>query len=447
MKFFSLGLLVFMLASVGRSAPLSYRYVQELAPMLHPLTTMTYWSRYFPASDAAPPPINEFIAEEVSVGSMGELSSKTQEELDELTEKANTRRSKWFDEFYPQPTEERMVEVLGKDDDLRARMTAFISAVQMEFRDDGGKTVTVFEGPFSRSFGLAMFIKAIDADMTKEELEEKIDKFVSDKAIDIKYRGDGNTPYVQGRSKTTYRSLDRYLLRLNTVNHPLLPSDVQGDLWVRSYNDPDVYELFPVSVARKFIEQEFSPARVENAGYDLAFLIDLLCEKCIIGNFVPTILDAEADLLDALVAAEMGLEVDSDAFAERIALINDQDNPASLFQIVQLERLDWPLKKIAELNYAARDAIIVSAHLNHNSFVAKHGADIAAPNEIATEIGELSFYLVQRNFVRRIEDVKPHQAPTAQEIADIVDENTSWQSIMPGYADGVVPVTPQQNQD
>ena len=445
MKFFSVGLVVFMLASTGRSAPLSYRYVQELAPMLHSMTTMPYWLRYFPASEVTPPPLHEFMAEEISVGEE-ELKNMPAEEIKALMERGNARIRQWFDEFYPQTTEEHMVEVLSKNDALRARMTAFAAAVLTEHRDES-EAVSNFTGAFFRSFGLAMFIRAIDSDMTRKELEEKLHNFVSDKVPVIKYRGDGNTPYVEGRSKSNYRSLDRYLLRLNTVNHSLLPSDVTGDLWVRGYNDPDVYELFTASVAQNFIGQEFSPARVEDAGYDLAFLIDLLCERCIIGDFVPTVLDAEADQLDDLVAAEIELEVDSDAFAERIALLNDKDNPLSLFQLVQLERLGVPLETIIALNYAAREAIIASAYHDYNSLTNKHGEDIAAINTIATDIGELAYYLVHRNFVRSIEDVKPHQAYSAQQIKDIDDENTHWHNIMPGSNSVYVPITPRQNQD
>ena len=442
MKFFSLGLIVFMFASLGKSAPPSYRYVKEIAPTLHTMTKGGYWQRYFPARGATPIPINEFLTEEVGVSSQKELNSMTDESRIELIEETRTKRIEWFNEFYPEPTEERMLEVLSEDSDLRARMTSYTYTFQAEHRDRTAKKMPMDEvgvaTAFARSFGLAMFIKAIDSDMTQEKLKEKIGNFVNDEVPVIKYRGDGNTPYVEGRSKSTYRSLDRYLLRLNTVNHPPLPSDVQGDLWERGYNHPDVYPLFPLRVARGFISQEYSPTRVEEAGYDLAFLIDLLCEKCVIGNFIATILDAEADILDKLVAAEMGIEVDSEVFAERVALLNDKDNPTSLFQIVQMDRLGVPLEVTAELNYQARESVIASAHPDYKSFTDMHGKDIDEINKIATEIGELAFYLVHRNFVRSIKEVNPHQAPSAEQIDEISDENINWLTITPEHAPDVI---------
>ena len=56
------------------------------------------------------------------------------------------------------------------------------------------------------------------------------------------------------------------------------------------------------------------------------------------------------------------METDSDGFTAVIALLNAKDNPASLFQIVQLVRLGYALEEITALDYYTRDAIIVSGH-------------------------------------------------------------------------------------
>ena len=112
------------------------------------------------------------------------------------------------------------------------------------------------------------------------------------------------------------------------------------------------------------------------------FYFDLLSEPGIIGNFVPSVYEAEAFDLETIVASELGVEADSDVFKEFIALLNDKKNSASGVQVAQLNRMGYNLEDIGKLTYLTREAIIVSGHYSREAFSNQHGTDISELNKI-----------------------------------------------------------------
>ena len=111
------------------------------------------------------------------------------------------------------------------------------------------------------------------------------------------------------------------------------------------------------------------------------FTLTCYLSQGIIGNFVPSVYEAEAFDLETIVASELGVEADSDVFKEFIALLNDKKNSASGVQVAQLNRMGYNLEDIGKLTYLTREAIIVSGNYSREAFSNQHGTDINEPEQ------------------------------------------------------------------
>ncbi len=120
------------------------------------------------------------------------------------------------------------------------------------------------------------------------------------------------------------------------------------------------------------------------------------------------------------------MKVDSAEFAAHLAVIeglaNHPQHKASLFQIVQLDRLDFTLEEIRMLSYDARDAIIISNPDEQRDFLAKIRASLGIKDfnsqeikEIEAKTGPLVFMLLDNGY--DLEDIQPHNSSMYKELA------------------------------
>ena len=430
-----LSFLALPLTNQGSARPYLQTLVKE-----HGLTKMAaspIWRRHFPASKEIPPAMTDFVNEQLGTEKLKELEGET------LLQHMEELRDQWFKDFYPEPTEEKVLQVLGEDAELRALMTAFFmahSSVQ-----ERGLRITV-QQIFLQSFGLAMFIRAIDReDMDGQELRSKFSDFIENNTMEFVYAGDGDTPHVPGRARVFYGGREDYLLRSNHVKHPPLPGDTLSALWQRGYTDSNLTATMPPQVADILLAQNVLPDKDGFfSEYYPNFYFDLLSEPGIIGNFVPSVYEAEAFDLETIVASELGVEADSDVFKEFIALLNDKKNSASGVQVAQLNRMGYNLEDIGKLTYLTREAIIVSGHYSREAFSNQHGTDISELNKILEKTGELVFFLLQQGYVKNIDDIKPHHTPSPAVMQQAHTENESWSMMSSGKFAIIPKGQPQQ---
>ncbi len=424
------GYLVLSLPSQGRVRP----YLQDLVKE-HGLTELaaTYmWRRYF-TNKAALVSFDDYVAEQLNVKDLVKMEQAGRRE--EVARLASDQLSQWLQEFYPPPTEARLLEVLGEDPVLRSRLTAL--TLIMSRLKSGNQWMPDAE-VFARSLGVALFIQAIDADMTSKALQRQLNSFIEGNTLDITYVGDGRFDFVPVKRKTAeYQGREDYLLRANHVMPTrLFGSEVLSELWAHGYvgDQANLIKLFPVTVAREVTEQGVSPSEDGNiSGYDPAVYIDILIERGIIGDFSPSVFQIEASVeLEDRIAEELGLGLDSKEFEQVIDILHDSSEPASFFQIVQLSRLGYSLEEIAQLSYYAREAVIVSGYGDRASFVNAHGTDMEALNESEGETGPLVFYLLREGYVRDVKDINPHRQPSPKEVQHLVTENEWWASLISG---------------
>ena len=418
-----LGFLVFPLTSQGRARPYLQTLVQGHG--LTKLATSPIWRRYFPASKDITTSLNDFINTQLSPGELSGLES------DAVAQRMEGLRAQWFEEFYPEPTEARVLEVLGEDAELRAMMVAFLFAYNMVQQQD---LRIPAQQIFLHSLGGVMLIRAIDReDMDGKELKDKLNKFIENNTMEFVYVGDGYTPYVPGREEIFYTGREDYLLRNNHVKHPPLHGETLKTLWARGYTAAPLIAAMPPQVANMLLEQMvLLDEDGLISGYHPVFLFDLLSELGIIGNFAPSVYQAEAFDLEEVVASELGTAVSSDAFEEAIAMLTAKDNPASLVQITQMSRMGYSLEEISALSYPAREAIIVSGHHSREAFANQHGTDIAELHEILEKTGELVFFLLHHGMAKSSEDIQPHHALSHAVMQQANQENEVWSMLMGG---------------
>ena len=418
-----LSFLALPLTNQGSARPYLQTLVKEHG--LAKMAASPIWRHHFPAGKEIPPAMTDFVNEQLGTEGLEELEGET------LLQRMEELRDQWFKEFYPEPTEEKVLQVLGEDDELRALMTAFSMARSTV--QERGLHIPV-QQIFLQSFGLAMFIRAIDReDMDGQELRSKFSDFIENNTMEFVYAGDGDTPHVPGRARVFYGGREDYLLRSNHVKHPPLPGDTLSALWQRGYTDSRLTNAMPPPVAEALLAQNVLPDKDGFfSEYDSNFYFDLLSEPGIIGNFVPSIYEAEAFDLETVVASELGVEADSDVFKEFIALLNDKKNSASGVQGTQLNRMGYNLEDTGKLTYLTREAIIVSGHYSREAFSNQHGTDIGELNKIVEKTGELAFFLLQQGYVKNIADIKPHHTPSLAVMQQAHAENESWSMMSRG---------------
>ena len=115
-----LSFLALSLTSPGSARPYLQTLIKEHG--LAKMAATPLWRRYFPAGQEIPPSLNDFINETLGSEGLKELKGE------ELAQHMEESRDQWFKEFYPEPTEEKVLQVLGEDAELRALITAFLIA-------------------------------------------------------------------------------------------------------------------------------------------------------------------------------------------------------------------------------------------------------------------------------------------------------------------------------
>lgn len=427
----ALSLLTLSLPSQSKARPYLQTLIKE-----HGLARMAaspVWRRYFPAS-SAPSSLHDFIGAQLSTEEQRALAgTEGQAKLDHeaLSQRMGELHAQWLRDFYPEPTEAKVLEVLSEDAELRALMVAFFIAHSMVQQQ---RISLSSQQIFSQSFGVAMFVRAIDRDdLTGEELGGMVTNFIADNTLEFSYVGDGNVPHVPGRRQIFYTGREDYLLRENHVKHSSLAGELLSALWTRGYTDSKLTAAIPPQVANVLLEQNVLPDEEGFfSGHDPSFYFDLLLEPGIIGDFRPSVYEVEASHPDlgAIVAHELGVEADSDSFGEYVALLNKQENSASLVQITELTRQGYSLDEMGELTYLTREAIIVSGYHGREDFADQHGTDIGALNETLAKTGELVFYLLQQGYAKDIEDIEPHHAPAHAVMQQAHADNEVWSMLI-----------------
>lgn len=459
-----LGVLALSLPSQGNVRPYLQTLVKE--HKLINIAATPFWRHYFPANKDLPPPIIEYIDEKINIDTLDPIDLREEDAMEKIEshqKKSNELREQWVEEFYPEPTEERVLEVLGEDAELRAQLASFLLTTR-NVQQRGLQRQISAHNIFMHSFGIAMLVRAIDReDLQVEELQDKLNDFRKNNKLEFIYLGNGDTPHVPGREKIFYHGRDDYLLRSNHVKHPPLSGQLLKALWQRGYTDAKLTATMPPQVVNMLLEQNVLPDKKGLfSGYHPNFYFDLLSEPGIIGNFIPPVWEAEANDLEAVVMAELDdkavdfmlkvqsenqenivnletrvedLEGDDLVLGYVLATLDGaggKDTSASLVQIVQLSRMGFRLTEIGKLTYPARDAIIVSGYHNRDAFTEKHGADVEELNKIVKQKGELVFFLLQQGIVEHIEDINPHHVPSHADMDEASIEARLWESYLTG---------------
>lgn len=305
----------------------------------------------------------------------------------------------------------------------------------------------------SAAFGreLVPLIMAVDGDYSIDELSERFGELALH-SFTIRYRQQD----LQADSRTNHHG--HYLMRSTHVRHPP-PSPFDLDTLQQGGYDVDIVksllptsQLTPALLSGDVLPLITTGGRTRIGVLDLAMAMDFMLEAGILvpgssqqliaeslqkgqHDFVAletnrlqhlpvsvkqTLFHAtgQKDALAAL-AIELGLEVESADFANHLKtiedMVNHSQNPASLFQIVQLSRLGFTLEEISGLSYDARDAIIISDPENKDDFIAKLKTslsistfDAAKINTITHVRGALVFILLNKGYT--LKDIQPHNS-------------------------------------
>ena len=440
MKFFivMLGFLVLSLPSQGNVRPYLQTLVNEygLAKL-----AATPWFRYrFPAREELPPPLDDYTTDKISIDLSEPIDVSEEgavQKIQDIQKEANELRQQWLNKFYPEPTDERVLEVLSADAELRAHLVAFfLSSIRVQQR--GLQNTITEQNIFLHSFGLAMLIRAIDReDLQALELQDMLNNFIDNNTLEFVYVGEGDTPHVPMRQKIFYHGREDYLLRSNHIKHPQLQGETLNTLWQRGYTDSKLTAAIPPQVASELLKENVLPDEEGLlSGYHPNFYFDLLSEPGIIGSFTPSVYELEAYSLDDIIAGELGIEIGSDAFDEFAALLDDK----SLVQVAQLNRLGYDVEAIRELTYPTSEAIIVSGYYSRDSFSEQHGTDIDELNEIVEKTGELVFFLLKQGIAKNVAEINPHHMPSHASMQEAHQESEYWHRLTSNRGLVTVPV-------
>ena len=446
-------------ATTGKAAP--YRYLKELAanaPVpLAEVVGASYFRQNFPKSYKSPY-WHDYLIQKHAEG-------KSDEEAAELYQ--------FMFGSGEALTEEQTIDLLMADPVYRAHVIAHYSIASgvmiqaYEQLGDGacpscGKHHTP-EELVDNIFGLNKddvaygrelipLVMATDGDYSLDELRDRLSELATH-SFAIRYR----QHELNIDSHTNNHGY--YLMRHTHVRHPPpSPFDLtelqQGgyDIDIMRQELPTV-PLTPVLLDNRVLPTSIVDERARIGALDFALAMDFILEAGIlVPGFSPNRIEEETfadwqinlaklthsipqhlpgsitrilfhaagqkDVLAAL-AIELGLEVDSADFAAHLTAIEDLANhpqhKASLFQVVQLDRLGFSLEEIKMLSYDARDAIIVSNPEGREDFVAKLSASLGikdfnsqAINAIEAKTGPLVFMLLDNDY--DLEDIQPHNS-------------------------------------
>ena len=255
---------------------------------------------------------------------------------------------------------------------------------QMEVIFDNSDTLSVAHIPV---------FMGIDDDYDLDTINEIVGEVMENSDLDTHFLSDAQEALLEtlhedltsiiGVIPRFYLNTGSYLLRNNHLSATALTDDTKQALRELGYRD---HEVIPRELAEILIAEQLTPKLLASTvnGVDLAIVVDLMTEPGIFGDYVLELvhisrLSHGPTPLSYLLGRELLLDVEADDFeqqlTEYLAVVNDPINPASLFQLVQLTRLEFPLAEIKQLNYDVRDAIIVANPVNRDDFIDKFGVD------------------------------------------------------------------------
>ena len=265
----------------------------------------------------------------------------------------------------------------------------------------------------------------VDNDYDLETLNEIVGEVMENSDFDMHFLSDAeealvatlheDLPVIAGPLSNYYLHTGSYLLRENHLSAPALSDEEGQALQELGYHD---HVVIPQAVAYELIDGQITPELLERTvdGVDLEIVIDLMVEPGIFGDYVLDLihisrLSRGAIPLSYLLGRELLLDVEADDFAQQLteylSVIDDPINPASLFQLVQLTRLEFPLAEIKQLSYAARDAIIVANPVNRDDFIEMFGLpNVTDVNIMVANTGPLVLQLMGLGMP--FELIKPH---------------------------------------
>ena len=311
----------------------------------------------------------------------------------------------WVEEFYPKMTEEQLLQELDSDSYMRAFVVTFVLALQapppLLIESQGKVSIPQL---YRFAIGHSMLWEAIDKDIKLQNLTMQ-----RDQANDIFSVGfsDESEYYTPRDDEITYADVGAYILRANHIRKLPLSLETVDLLLERGYSQDQV-DLMSKEAANVILQQKVLP---EDSGLaidlDTALLVDLFSEPQIINPSQPTPYQMERSdrPITKYIADEM-LSTWEEVEGQVIALLNDKDNPASLFQIVQLLRIGFTLDEIMSMTYATRDAVILANPISKAGFLNVEGEDISAWNDLIAEKGPLTFLL--RRYHHSLDAINPH---------------------------------------
>lgn len=265
----------------------------------------------------------------------------------------------------------------------------------------------------------------VDDDYDLDTLNEIVGEVMENSEFDIHFLSDAQEALLDtlhedftsviGVLTKHYLTNGSYLLRDNHLIATTLTDDERHDLQELGYID---HEVIPQRVADELIAEQLTPELLQATvnGVDLEVVVDLMTEPGIFGDYVLDLihisrLSRGPTPLSYLLGRELLLDVNADDFEQQLTeylkVVNDPINPASLFQLVQLTRLEFPLAEIKQLSYQARDAIIVANPVNRDDFIDKFGIDtLNDVNYLVDNTGPLVLQLMGLGMP--LELIKPH---------------------------------------
>lgn len=349
----------------------------------------------------------------------------------------------WSEQYYPELTEEDIINVLSKDKKLRAKTVALILLFNTATRS--GNPISSVDAVIV-STELATLVMAVDADVDAKELQTAIGQ-LEEGAIEIFY-SDPEPRFGIGRSTSIYPNNRSYLARTNRFRHGQLPAPLRNVLNELGYTDPELIDKISPALAQLAVNDQIRP-ELDNSLIDLpaSVAIDLLTEPGIIGDYVltPYQLEASDEPIEYL-ARELEIDAESLGHLDAKLSVTDEENwlqmvvdlldahesPATLFQVTQLRRLGFNFDEIAELSYPAREAIIVSGYENREIFIERHG-EVSKVNALVKKTGPLVYYLLRIGY--EIKQINKHSLIDPAEIENDLQEIQLWQTIISGTPD------------
>ena len=249
-------------------------------------------------------------------------------------------------------------------------------------------------------------------------------------------------PYI---TEQNYFDIGSYLYRLNHIQNIQLSEKLRTLLSARGY-DEALLDMLSSTTAKKLISENVG-LEVTEDGTQIAELLDLpyevaidiLVESGILGNFTPSIHQMSLYAMMPLIREALGFSEQAwqDGKEEMLlALLEDEDSPLSLLQIVLMSKMGASLEDLEGLDYDTVDAIILAFPASWSDFAYKYqpGAyEIGQSyegqadylNKLVSETGVLTFSLLEQGLP--IEQIAPHHKLDVNEIQAKIANLSFWQ--------------------